>query len=468
MSRERWAERYYTPWQEVPRRRLPEPRQHRQRGARTMLAMVVLAFFVMSLYTSLIVVSRVDQGFFPGNEISFGFLPGGGVPAVQEPEDDPIKRRINLLVMGVDQRPHDEVDARTDTIIVVTIDPATKTAGVLGVPRDLYVQIPDGNGGFTSGKINSANAIAASRGYDGPELVMETIEHNLGLHLDDYLVVDFLAFQDFVDAIGGVDVQVDQRVAYSNYSIDDIAGEPLTIEPGFQHMDGYTALAYSRYRDDSDFARIKRQQQIIFAAIDKAFSSGIMTDPAQIIDLYDAWQDTVDTNVGSVRMPGLALLAREIPEERITRASLGDAVTDGEAGGEYVARLVPDRAQEIIDLLFNDPRLINEAAQVEVLNASGISGLACAFRDTLVGRGVPEGNVTHGNAPESGSFPNTVVLVKTAGKEFTAQSIADWLDLNRDRIRHSGDEFQHFVSDTADIIVVLGEDVPEFAEGCAS
>ena len=98
--------------------------------------------------------------------------------------------------MGVDKRPQEEIDTGPHTIIVLTIDPKTKTAGVLGVPRDLYVRIPDGDGGFTEGKINSANAIAESRGYDnGAELVMDTVEENLGLELDDYIVIDFVAFR---------------------------------------------------------------------------------------------------------------------------------------------------------------------------------------------------------------------------------------------------------------------------------
>ncbi|MEX2238070.1 MAG: LCP family protein [Dehalococcoidia bacterium] len=460
MSEERYARyRYYTPYQEVPMRRRP-PRHHaRTRGEKSFLIAGVSIFFIASLYTALMMVSRVDQLFLPGSEISFSAL-GGGIPGIQEPDSDPITRRINLLVIGVDKRPQDpdELPPRADTIIVVTIDPKTNTAGVLGIPRDLYVQIPDGNGGFVQDKINSAH----NRSNGGPELVMETIEQNLGIQLDDYLVIDFVAFQDFIDNLGGIEVDVDLRVAYDNYSIDDIAGRRLVIEPGLQHMDGYTALAYSRYREDSDFQRIKRQQQVIFATLDKAFSSGLISDPGGLKGLYDTWHDTVNTSVSELRVPGLALLAKEIPEERITRASLGDAVTDGNVDGQYVARLNPERAQEIINLLFRDPRLINEAATIEILNGSGIEGLARLERDRFIDRGVPKNNIINiDNAPTNFDWRNTLILVRAPGKEFTAQRLAEWLSLDDSRIRTTGEELAQFAGSTADIIVILGEEIAE-------
>jgi LCP family protein required for cell wall assembly len=469
MTRERTV-RYYTPYGAVPMRRPQAARPvGRRRSGATRIALLgtVLLFLAFSTYTALAVISRVDQTFLPGNEISFASLTSGhGLPAIAEPEDDPIKRRINLLVMGVDKRPQEEIDTRADTIIVLTIDPKTKTAGVLGVPRDLYVRIPDGDGGFTEGKINSANAIAESRGYDnGAELVMATVEENLGLELDDYIVIDFVAFQDFIDAIGGIEVDVDSRIYYPNYSIDDIAGRVLEIEPGLQHMDGYTALAYSRYREDSDFARIKRQQQVIFATLDKAFDEGLATDPGSLKDLYDTWHDTVDTSLSSLRIPGLALLAREISEDRITRASLGDAVRDGNLDGEYVAYLKPAEAQDIIDLIFRDPRIINEGATIEVLNGSGVDGLASFEKGRFIDRGIPESRVVNvGNAPDDFDWENTLILVRTPGHDVTAHLISEWLSLNNNRIRYSGEEFSYFTNSAADIIVILGTEIADARE----
>lgn len=477
MSEERFARyRYYTTSPEVPMRRKRRVATHaaRPRGEKSFLMAGVSFFFIASLYTALMVVSRVDQLFLPGNEISFASigLGGDGIPGIAEPDNDPITRRINLLVIGVDKRPQEIEDTRADTIIVVTIDPKTKTAGVLGVPRDLYVEIPDGNGGATAGKINSAFRIADERGYDGPELVAETLERTLGIQIDNHLVIDFVAFQDFIDAIGGIEVDANthadsgRAIHYDNYSIDDIAGEPLTIEPGLQHMDGYTALAYSRYREDSDFQRIKRQQQVIFATLDKAFGTGLISDPGALKDLYDTWHDTVDTDISSLRVPGLALLAQEIPEERITRASLGDAVTDDTVDGEYVARLRTNQAQQIIDLLFRDPRIINEGATIEILNGSNREGLASLERDRFIDRGIPESNIVNvGNAPDEYDWINTLILVRTPGKDFTASRLARWLSLDESRIRTAGEEFAYFTDSTADIIVILGTEVTDSQSG---
>ncbi|HET9201068.1 MAG TPA: LCP family protein [Dehalococcoidia bacterium] len=475
MSEERFARyRYYTTNPEVPMRRKPAPTHaHRPRGERSFLMAGVGFFFIASLYTALMVISRVDQLFLPGNEISFASIGLGdsGIPGIAEPDSDPITRRINLLVMGIDKRPQDDTDElppRADTIMVVTIDPKTKTAGVLGIPRDLYVEIPDGNGGVDNAKINTAN----NRSNGGPELVMEVVENTLGIQLDNYLVVDFVAFQDFIDALGGIEVEANEdqntgrAIYYDNYSIDDIEGEPLEIEPGLQHMDGYTALAYSRYREDSDFHRIKRQQQVIFATLDKAFGTGLIADPGALKGLYDTWRDTVDTDISSLRVPGLALLAQEIPEERITRASLGDAVEDDYIGGEYVARLRVNQAQQIIDLLFRDPRIINEAATIEILNGSNREGLARLERDRFVDRGIPEANIINiANAPSDYDWINTLILVRTPGKDFTASRLARWLGLDENRIRTAGEEFAYLSDSTADIIVVLGTEVTDSQSG---
>ena len=129
----------------------------------TRLVIGIGIFAVLSLYISLIAVTRVDGVLFPGNESSFGGIANIHLPGVSAPNDQTsattIDQRINILVMGLDQRLDEPNNGgyRTDSMVVFTIDPYSKTAGAFSIPRDTYVDIPDGNGGiYMRTRINEA------------------------------------------------------------------------------------------------------------------------------------------------------------------------------------------------------------------------------------------------------------------------------------------------------------------------
>ena len=167
----------------------------------------------------------------------------------------------NIVVMGCDIRKDDA--GRSDTLFVVMMDKSDKKAALLSVPRDTRVKIK----GHGWDKINSAFA------YGGHKLTQETVQDFLGIRLHNYVVVDFQGFKGLVDAVGGVDINVEKRMYY----YDPYANFEIDLRPGNQHMDGKTAMQYVRYRDEEgDIGRIRRQQKFIMALYKQIASKNIL------------------------------------------------------------------------------------------------------------------------------------------------------------------------------------------------
>ena len=168
----------------------------------------------------------------------------------------------NIVVMGCDTRKDDA--GRSDTLFVVMLDKSNKNAALLSIPRDTRVKVRD----HGWDKINSAFA------YGGQKLTRETVQDFLGIKIHNYVVVDFQGFKDLVDAVGGVDINVEKRMSY----YDPYADFKIDLRPGNQHMDGKTAMQYVRYRDEEgDIGRIRRQQKFIMALYKQIASKNIIT-----------------------------------------------------------------------------------------------------------------------------------------------------------------------------------------------
>jgi polyisoprenyl-teichoic acid--peptidoglycan teichoic acid transferase len=171
--------------------------------------------------------------------------------------------RVTVLVMGLDYRDWEEGEgaARTDTMILFTIDPLSKTAGMLNIPRDLWVNIP----GFGYERINTAYRQGVVYNYPGggPGLAIDTVEQFIGVPIHFYAQIDFYAFEQFINELDGIQVDVPYEIR-----VDPLGpGNTVTLEPGVQVMDGPIALAYARarYTEGGDFDRGMRQQQVIMA-----------------------------------------------------------------------------------------------------------------------------------------------------------------------------------------------------------
>lgn len=412
----------------------------RRQGAAFLIAMLLLAGG--ALYAALAIAVRVDDVFLPGNNLP---LPGPlarvpGLDAVPS-NTSPLIDRINILILGVDQRPHHDpaVDGppRTDSMYVLSVDPVTKTGGVIGIPRDLYVNIPspEGKPGYWEAKINTAYHYGELYNYPGggPALARQTVEQTFKIKINYYVVVDWVAFADIIDALNGVDITVPAPLtdveAFNVHTFDDYS---IDIPAGPRHMDSLTALAYSRYRGDDggDLARIRRQQQVMQAVMDKALSLGWL---ANAPSLWNTYHSAFRTDITAVRLPGLVALARQVGPDQLTMVSLAGA--DGSAVKETITAygedvLIPnwDKIVPIIQSVISDRRLRQEGARVRVLNGSGAPDLAARTAEVLERSGLAPPDVAAADSAPAPRRAATVVLDYT-GKTYTAARIAEWLNL---------------------------------------
>ena len=219
------------------------------------------------------------------------------------------KDKATVMIMGVDERADDV--GRSDTLMIATLDSDKNQAALLSVPRDTRVKIK----GHGFDKINAAYA------YGGRKLTQETIESLLNAHIDHYIKINVHGFTKIIDALGGIDIDVEKRMYYED-PWDDDGGLYIDLQPGMQHMDGKTAITYVRYRDEEgDIGRIKRQQNFMKAVMDKlvsptiipklpaivsAVSDSVETDMSvsEILSFLGTLQDAKDNGLKSEMLPG--------------------------------------------------------------------------------------------------------------------------------------------------------------------
>ena len=263
--------------------------------------------------------------------------------------------RVNILMMGIDRRPGEAFVSRTDTMMILTIDPDTDTAAILSVPRDLYVEIP----GYGQDRVNTALVYGSQQGdyLDGAALAMQTVSYNLNIPVHHFILVDFNAFVRTIDLLGGIDVDVPYEINDPEYPNMDYGYDPLIIPAGVQHFDGATALKYARTRHgDSDFNRAFRQQQVLFSARQQAVNLGIGEMLLRAPSLYRQVEDGIRTDLSLEQLLRLAKSVSDIPADSIRNEVLDyDYVTSFRTpGGASVLLLRPDTAVPLIQSLFGE------------------------------------------------------------------------------------------------------------------
>jgi LCP family protein required for cell wall assembly len=185
------------------------------------------------------------------------------------------RERLNVLLLGIDTRDEDPLTQNTDTVILLSIDPVARTGAMLSIPRDTLVDIP----GVGQDKVNSAYAHAGDP-QKGPELARRTVERFLGIPIHSYALIDFTAFRQTVDSVGGVLVDVRRPLRDEEYPTADYGIERVEFRSGPQIMDGEQALRYARSRHDSnDFSRSRRQQAVLRGLRDRFALAGIFRLP---------------------------------------------------------------------------------------------------------------------------------------------------------------------------------------------
>lgn len=254
--------------------------------------------------------------------------------------------RFTVLVMGLDRRPGETgLGYRTDTIMLVSLDPTTRSVGVLSIPRDLYVEVP----GYSElQRINSPMVLGELRqpGY-GPQLMMQTAQYNLGIRVHDYVAVDFNTFIKLVDAIGGIDLEVPYTINDPLYPDMNFGYDPFYLRAGLQHLDGTTALKYARTRHgDSDFRRAERQQSVLYAIRDKILSLNML--PQLIVQAPMLWNELskgISTGLTLDQIIQLAWYLKDISADNIRTGVIDERYTMGYSTPQGASVLVPDRAR---------------------------------------------------------------------------------------------------------------------------
>jgi len=314
--------------------------------------------------------------------------------------------RVTLLFIGLDARDW-EIGAgapRSDTMMLFTIDPVSKTAGMLSIPRDLWVNIP----GLGYSKINTAYAYGEARKLPGggPGLAIKTVEHFIGVPIQYYAQVDFNAFEEAIDAMGGLYLCPGERI-----TIDPIGPKPpVKMGPECRRYWGYEVLGYARNRhtEGGDIDRATRQQKVVLALVNQVFSpQNFPTMASRAREIYKEARSGLRTNLGFENALKLGMLLSQIPPENIKHevidysmaALAGVIVSDGKRAS--ILQPYPDKIRVLRDEIFStegapDPKasgdpvelMQEDAALVRVVNGTQTEGLAERTEAYLLARGV--------------------------------------------------------------------------------
>ena len=436
----------------LPRRALRRPR----RSPGTIILRVLLGLLGLVLVLAVIFYLRVRSA--AGQIVVSDVRPNAPLVA-------PLVSGTNILLVGVDERPdHPEEGVRSDTLIVVHLDPNGRWASLLSIPRDTRVTIRD----LGDTKINAAygQGYAAAEGYFGPgatpqqggmALAAQTVEQLLqlrqrGQQIDAVAQINFDGFARLIDALGGVTIDVPRAIVDDEYPTPDFGIMRVEFQPGVQEMDGQRALIYARTRHaDSDFGRAERQQQVMQAIVAKIRARGALGQVLFAPTLLGSLEGAVKTTLPIARLDvlaGLGWVASGISPDAIGQARLSpeSAPNYREEGSDLVWD--PNDVQKVVDSFLTRPSEASESATVQVLNATDTGGLAGRVSLELEQAGFTM--IPAGNAAASGLAQTVVYNVNN--KPRTAQRLAGQLHAAVQPGAPPGEET------TADIVVVLGQD----------
>ncbi len=380
-------------------------------------------------------------------------IPTISAPQVELPPPWDGASRVTIMIVGLDFGDWSADRAgpsRSDTMLLLTIDPVTKTAGMLSVPRDMWVNIP----GFGYSKINNAYAFGEGNHLPGggPGLAMKTLENFLGINIQYYAQVEFTTFEKMIDTIGGVCLDIPREIR-----VGRTYGSSALLEPGYQCLDGKSTLGYARARDVSqgilngDVERAQHQQQVILAIRDKVLNpANFLSLISQAPTLYNELSGGINTNLTLNDAMQLAMLAKDIPLESIQKGVIdytmmqdGTTILDGLPSA--ILRPYPDKIRELVDTIFGggtmqpmatgtaEEKMKAEAARVVVINGTGITGMAARTSDYLKSQGmnvIGFGNT--GDYPDKyySPFNNRTIIIVHAGKPYAMQYLMAQMKFN--------------------------------------
>ncbi len=409
--------------------------------------------------------------------------------------------RVNILVLGIGGAGHDG-PFLSDTNIVVSIKPSTKEVALISIPRDLAVNIP----GHGIRKINSADSFGeADNPGNGGDYARSIFSSTLNIKIPYYVRIDFKAFEDLINAVGGLSVNVPRSFVDREFPGANFATRTIQFDAGTQMMDGATALDFARSRhgnngEGSDFARARRQQIIISALKEKLLSLGTYTNPLKIQAMLSALTTHVTTNLDFGQLMYLANFGKDVTTQPhslvLDEAESGFLKSYIAETGAYLLGpktgnfsditlaiehifdttttlpIAPAQNHETVSVAPTNTPAVKPAflpITTEIQNGTWQAGLAARVRKDLQDKGFTIGAI--GNAVRRPQPKTMVYVLNTKADQKTVLAIAqalhttatsvipEWLDVNYDNAATVTNEagMQKFAPND-DILIVLGED----------
>ena len=441
---------------------------------------ILLIFFILALVTSVLAFNFIRN--FTSSMTLFN-LPGAPVfdqsqtnslgdtnlPLTQlnQPTAQPWNgvSRVTILILGLDYRDWQKKEIpRSDTMILLTVDPVTNTAGMLSIPRDLWVNVP--NYGFR--KINEAFFLGEANHLPGggPQLASETVEQLLGVPINFYAQIDFTAFIKFIDTIGGIVIYPKQDVPVQDWGSE----YKQTLKGGgYYTLSGGLALSYARERysgKEGDIDRAARQQQVIEAIRNRILKFDQLPSLiAKAPTIYQELSSGIKTNLNSFQEAiQLGVLAMQINPANIKKGVIDYDMMIPAKSPEGLDILIPimDKIRDLRDEIFstggaespiaspsaNSTLVRDEVARIAIQNGTTSPGLASKTSQYLRDQGM--NIVQEINANQN--YAITTIYVYNS-KPYTLKFIADLMKVQPTNIWNKFDP-----SVGADIAIIIGDD----------
>ena len=333
--------------------------------------------------------------------------------------------RVNILIVGCDEI---ENYGRADTIVFLSISPKTKDVLILSIPRDTRVEIPERG----MDKINHAYA------FGGKKLISETVSLFLDMPIHFYAIADFIGFVNIIDELGGIEIDVEKEMHY----VDKAGGLDINLSPGKQMLDGEKSLQYIRFRQDKlgDLGRIKRQQKLALAVIEKMMNFDSI---AKIPQISEGMNEYIETDIKVQDAIALANLFKGTNQEKFNVETVqGEPVYI--KGVSYLEPDVEKVRQRVKSLVYGE----NSGMKVEVLNGNATSGIAHKIAKDLEMQGFEVVNI--GNA-DNFNYEKTKIIVYS--KEINLDSEFKKLFKDYEIVK----EYQ--TNTNSDLVIILGKDM---------
>ena len=459
---------------------LPETKTRKKKKAKLTRARAIRRVFLRTTMVMLLLCLGVGGFLFSKGYIKLHkVFQGGSSAAALTANVDPTllkgegDGRVNVLLMGIGGAHHDGGDL-TDTLMIASVDPVNNQATLLSIPRDLWTKMPNNyissyqkiNAAYESGKYKylgkqdqkSTDHKAILAGFSGIDSTMERVT---GIPIHYNMLVDFQAFSQAIDTVGGITVNNPERL-YDPTMAWENGRNPLLAPAGINNFDGKHALIFVRSREtSSDFARATRQRLVLVALKDKTANLGTLTNPLKLSSLISAFGDNVQSDISISDMTRMAEIVKKIPSSSIQSVGLTDQganfLTTGNINGMSV--VMPkagledySKIQEFIRSKLKDGYIAKENANITLLNGSGVAGLATSKSDELKSYGYNIGTVA--NAPTEDYSSTKIIDLSGGAKKYTLNYLK-----NRFNVQNVDTQLPPGITaGSANIVIILGTD----------